>query len=40
MWIALTTRIPLTEADKREAVERLKGAYRRKLELQNQAVNH
>lgn len=38
MGIVLTTRIPLTEAEKREAVERLKLAYRRKLELQGYAV--
>ncbi|HEX5085530.1 MAG TPA: hypothetical protein VFY40_26130 [Blastocatellia bacterium] len=32
MSIVLTTRIPLTEAEKREAVELLKLAYRRKQE--------
>jgi hypothetical protein len=40
MGIVLTTRIPLTEAEKREAVERLKLAYRRKLESQGRAANH
>ena len=38
MSVVLTTRIPLTEAEKREAVERLKLAFRRKLELQRQAA--
>jgi hypothetical protein len=38
MGIVLTTKIPLNEAEKREVIERLKLAYRRKLELQGQAV--
>ena len=38
MGIVLTTRTPLTEAEKLEAVERLKLAYRRKLESQDQAA--
>ncbi len=38
MSIVLTTRIPLSEAEKREAVETLKLAYRRKQEMQSQAA--
>lgn len=38
MSVVLTDRIPLTEAEKREAVGRMKLAYRRKLELQGQAA--
>jgi len=39
MGIVLTTRIPLTDAEKREAVERLKLAYRRKPDSQGRAAN-
>ncbi len=36
MSVVLTTRIPLTEEEKREAVETLKTAYQRKLEREAQ----
>ena len=38
MSIVLTSRIPLTEEEKREAVELLKLAYQRKREMQGQAA--
>jgi hypothetical protein len=38
MGIVLTTRIPLSTAEKREAVDLLKLAYRRKQEMQSQAA--
>jgi hypothetical protein len=38
MSIVLTSRIPLTEAEKREAADLLKLAYQRKQERQSQAA--